>query len=121
VGTSGYGYAHAFPRPFQRYSNYKFNEQLNGFQTTGGATIDLPDVIVLPESPLGTYTQVPPKVQSLVDASYVLTATFEGPSAANAPGALYDQDDALFAPFAGIEEVTRPGPTIKIFERKPRP
>jgi 4-amino-4-deoxy-L-arabinose transferase-like glycosyltransferase len=121
IYQSGYGYAHAFPRPYQRYFNYKFNEQLNRFQTTGGATIDLPDVIVLPDSPLGTYTQVPPKVRSIVDASYVLTAAFEGASATNAPGARYDQDDALFAPYAGIEEVTRPGPTMNIFERKPRP
>jgi hypothetical protein len=120
IYQTGYGYSHAFPRPFQRYTNYKFNERLNRFQMTGGATIDLPDVIVLPESPLGTYTQVPTEIRSLVEASYVLTASMEGASAANAPGALYDQDDAFFAPFAGINEVVRPGPTMNIFERRAR-
>ena len=120
IYQSGYGYSHVFPRPLQLYSYCSFNERLNRFQMRGGATTDLPDVIVLPESPLGTYTQVPPKIRSLVEANYLLTATVEGASAANAPGALYDQDDAFFAPFAGIDEVTRPGPTMNIFERKRR-
>jgi dolichyl-phosphate-mannose-protein mannosyltransferase len=119
IYQSGYGYSHVLPRPIARYTSYTFNERLNRFQMIGGATIDLPDLIVLPESPLGTYTQVPPKVASIVQANYVLAQTFEGASTANAPHALYDQDDAFFAPFAGIEDVVRPGPTVRIFERKP--
>jgi hypothetical protein len=67
----------------------------------------------------GDPTQVLPKVASIVDANYVLAQTFEGASTATAPHAIYDQDDAFFAPFAGIEDVVRPGPTVRIFERKP--
>jgi 4-amino-4-deoxy-L-arabinose transferase-like glycosyltransferase len=120
IYQSGYGYSHVFPRPLDRYSHYNFSEQLNRFWMLGGTTIDLPDLIVLPESPLGTYTQVPPKIRSLVEANYVLSETVEGASAATAPDAVYDQDDAFFAPVSGIEEVKRPGPTVNIFELKRR-
>jgi hypothetical protein len=120
IYQSGYPYSHVLPRPFERYSHYTFNEQLNRFQKIGGTTIDFPDLIVLLDSPLGTYTQIPPKIRSIVEAGYVLAATFEGASTASAPNARYDQDDAFFAPFAGIDEVTRPGPTVNIFERKRR-
>ena len=120
IYQSGYGYSHVFPRPLQRYAYYDFNERLSRFQMIGGATIDRPDVIVLPDSPLGTYTQVPPKIRALVGAEYVLVLTVEGASTATAPGALYDQDDAFFAPFVGMDEVTRPGPTLNIYERKRR-
>jgi hypothetical protein len=39
---------------------------------------------------------------------------------ASAPDAVYDQDDAFFAPLAGFAQVRRPGPTVNIFERRRR-
>jgi len=51
----------------------------------------------------------------------VLAMTFDGVPAASASGAVHDQEDAFFAPFGGIENVTRPGPNVSIFERRRRP
>ena len=120
IYQSGYGYTHVFPRPLERYTYYGFNESLSRFQTRGGAAIERPDLVVLPESLLGTYTQVPPAIRALVESDYVLADTVEGASAATAPDAVYDQDDAFFAPLSGIEQVRRPGPTLNIYERKRR-
>jgi hypothetical protein len=56
----------------------------------------------------------------VANASYVRVITFDGIDASRAPGAVYDQDDMFFAPFGGIENASRPGPNVGIFERRKR-
>jgi len=114
---NGYGYGHVQPKPRERYTQYTFNEQASRFERDG-RPIDSPDVIVLLESPLGTYTRTPSQIAALVAADYVPAITFDGITPSRAPGAVYDQDDAFFAPFGGIENARRPGPNVGIFERR---
>jgi hypothetical protein len=39
----------------------------------------------------------------------------------DAQQAVYDLDDAFFAPFGGIENARRPGANIRIFQRRAAP
>jgi 4-amino-4-deoxy-L-arabinose transferase-like glycosyltransferase len=122
-GTSmyqnGFGYAHVQPRPRERYVQYTFSEQTNGF-VLDGRPVDPPDVIVLLESPIGAYTQTPAPIAALVAADYVQAIAFAAITAARADGAVYDQEDAFFVPFGGIENARRPGPNVGIYERRGR-
>jgi 4-amino-4-deoxy-L-arabinose transferase-like glycosyltransferase len=114
---NGFGYGHVQPRPRERYVQYTFSEQTNGF-VRDGRPIEPPDVIVLLESPIGAYTQIPAPIAALVAADYVPVIAFDAITAARAAGAVYDQEDAFFAPFAGIENARRPGPNVSVFERR---
>jgi 4-amino-4-deoxy-L-arabinose transferase-like glycosyltransferase len=117
---TGFGSGHLQPRPRGRYPQYRFNERANRFELDERPAADLPDLVVMLESPLGTYSQIAPQIAPLVAEHYVLAMTFDGVPAASASGAVYDQEDAFFAPFGGIENVTRPGPNVSIFERRRR-
>jgi len=41
--------------------------------------------------------------------------------AERAADAVYDGEDAFFTPFGGIENAIRPGPNVRIFERRRSP
>jgi 4-amino-4-deoxy-L-arabinose transferase-like glycosyltransferase len=114
---SGIGYGHVQPKPRERYIQYTFNEQTNHF-VSDGRPIDPPEVIVILESPIGAYTTTPPQIAALVASDYVPAIAFDAVTPGRAPGAVYDQEDAFFAPFGGIENARRPGPNISIFERR---
>jgi 4-amino-4-deoxy-L-arabinose transferase-like glycosyltransferase len=114
---NGFGYAHALPRPPERYLQYAFNEGTNRFELDGRDE-DAPDLIVILESPLSVYTSTPGPITGLAADRYTLLRTFEGIGAQPSSDTLYDQDDAFFAPYSGIEHVRRPGPAIRIYERR---
>ena len=117
---SGFGYGHLQPKPRARYIQYTFSDKTNRFEHDG-RPVDSPDVIVLLESPVGAYTQTPSQIAALVAADYLPLIAFEGITAARSAGAVYDQEDAFYAPFGGIENARRPGPNVGIYERrKPR-
>jgi hypothetical protein len=84
----------------------------------GRIAADLPDLVVVLESPLGAYSQISPRIAALVAEHYVRAMTFDGVPAARASGAVYDQEDAFYTPLGGIENATRPGPNVRIFERR---
>ena len=114
---NGYGYVQLRPSPREQYPQYTFNEQTSRFERDGHATTS-PDVVVLFDSALGVYTSVPPAIAALVDANYSEVAMFTGIVPSREGQALYDRDDAFFAPFGGIENARRPGPNIRMFERR---
>ena len=118
---SGYGAGHLQPQPLSRYPQYTFNEQLDRFEINRAAAVAPPDVIVLLESPLGPYSVVPPRVASLAADEYVQVAAFDSVPAGRAADAVYDGEDAFFTPFGGIENAIRPGPNVRIFERRRLP
>jgi 4-amino-4-deoxy-L-arabinose transferase-like glycosyltransferase len=118
---SGYGAGHLQPQPLSRYPQYTFNEQLDRFEINHAAAVAPPDVIVLLESPLGPYSVVPPRVASLAADEYVQVAAFDSVPAERAADAVYDGEDAFFTPFGGIENAIRPGPNVRIFERRRSP
>jgi 4-amino-4-deoxy-L-arabinose transferase-like glycosyltransferase len=114
---NGYGYVQLRPTPLGRYPQYGFNDRTNRFERDG-RPIASPDVIVLHESPLGVYTMVPAPIAALVGTDYVLVATFTAMTPSDAQQAVYDLDDAFFAPFGRIENARRPGANIRIFQRR---
>jgi len=115
---SGFGAGHLQPAPLGFYPQYGFNERAGGFEIDHHPADAPPDVIVLLESPLGPYSIVPPRIASIVADDYVLAAAIDSVPADRAAEALYDREDAFFAPFAGIEHAVRPGPNVRIFVRR---
>ena len=117
---SGFGAGHLQPTPLGFYPQYTFDERADGFEVDHHPADAPPDVIVLLESPLGPYSIVPPRIAALVNDEYVLATAIDSVPADQAADALYDREDAFFAPFAGIEHAVRPGPNVRIFLRRSR-
>jgi hypothetical protein len=117
IYQNGYGYVQLRPAPRGLYPQYGFNDRANRFERDSRPAT-APDVIVLHESPLGVYTLVPAPIAALVEADYVQVATFTAMTPSGAQQAVYDLDDAFFAPFGGIENARRPGSNISVFERR---
>lgn len=115
---TGYSYGHLQPKPADRYAQIGFNEEAGRFEV-GGHGAELPDVVVLVESPLFVYSRIPRQLESTLDADYVLAMTFDGTPSARVSKTVYDQEDAFFVPFGGVDNSRRPGPNIRIFERRP--
>ncbi len=89
-----------------------FDAAHNTFRDSDG---QLPDWVVLPESPL-VYGMVPPDLRHLAAEKYQLVQTVP---AARAPtdDSVYDRQDAFFLPIAGFRSIIRPGPSIRIYRR----
>lgn len=86
-------------------------------QSFGHPAGEVPDWMVLYESPLQSYTHTPPAVLELARARYSLANTIRG-TRSRPGGALFDRQDAFFMPISGFDEVQRPGPTIRIYKRR---
>jgi hypothetical protein len=74
------------------------------------------DWIILHESPLGRH--VDPAVVSLVAERYELVEFVKGSGSSTAAN-VFDLQDALYVPYAGFEDVARPGPDIRIYRKRP--
>jgi 4-amino-4-deoxy-L-arabinose transferase-like glycosyltransferase len=120
IHQTGLRYGHLQLEPAGRYAQYAFADQAGLFVLDGRPAPDLPHVIVLIESPLRVYTQIPAQIRATLQAEYVLKWASDGVPPERSSNTLYDQEDAFFTPFVGIENATRPGPNLRIFERRPR-
>ena len=79
----------------------------------------LPDWIILQRSPLVLYSRVPDGVEGIVRERYALMRSF--PVADDDHARLYDQQDALFMPLAGLVGVERMGPSFDVYKlREPK-
>ena len=88
-----------------------YDPDIDAFRNAGGR---IPVWIVMPESPLPVYTDVPDGLRRLVAREYVLAYVERGTRGAiDSEG--YDPDDAFFVPFSGFRRIIRPGPTILIY------
>lgn len=86
-------------------------------QSFGHPSGDIPDWMVLYESPLPTYARTPIAVLELARSRYSLVQTIR--ATRSRPGdAVFDWQDAFFMPISGFDEVRRPGPTIHIYKRR---
>lgn len=98
-----------------RWAVRTFDAPSGTFSDSGGRE---PDWLVLPESPL-PYGIVPASLRRLAAERYELVETIaatRGPT----DRSVYDLQDAFFLPIAGFEPIVRPGPTIRIYRRRPR-
>jgi Dolichyl-phosphate-mannose-protein mannosyltransferase len=112
VYISGQSYGHVpfyLSDPPLKVTQCEYDERTGRF--TGDGT--LPAWIVLPRSPLVVYSHVADGVQRLVAERYELVSSF--PVATEDPSRIYDQQDALFLPLAGLAGVERIGPSFEIY------
>ena len=95
--------------------------EVGGFRTvhfdsvSGFPEGDLPDWVVVLESPLVLYTNVSPSLARVITSDYTEAHRVEGVPV-DGPG-WYDQHDAFFVPLSGFRGVARPGPTVRLFRR----
>jgi hypothetical protein len=76
-----------------------------------------PEFIVRIEYPLIMYNPIPDGIDSLIERAYTPRTEFKAIDVASRDS-WFDQEDAFYLPFRGFGAVSRPGPNIRIFERK---
>jgi hypothetical protein len=83
------------------------------FVRNGVATDELPRFILVPRSALVAYSGVSDELARLVADRYVRQQYFRYNGWGH--GQLFDQQDAFYLPFAGLDGVERPGPNFLLF------
>jgi len=106
------------PRPSDRYRLFTYDERHHRFQGSSNPSGDLPDVITVLDSQLIVFNHVPGDLPAILDSHYHWVETFKGTITARVAEAVYDQQDAFYVPFANLDTVRRPGPDVRIFERR---
>jgi hypothetical protein len=76
--------------------------------------VDWPDVVVVQESPLRSYSNVPDDLASML-TRYRRVQVFRAIDLGRPH--VFDQQDALFVPYDGFKGVGRPGPNLTIYQR----
>jgi hypothetical protein len=114
---TGAVYGYVEPRPNDRYRLLTFDERRHRFQNASRQA-ELPDLIIVLDSPLIVFNHVPPELAAILEANYRWVETFKGTITARISRAVYDQQDAFYVPFANLDTVRRPGPDVRIFVRR---
>jgi 4-amino-4-deoxy-L-arabinose transferase-like glycosyltransferase len=110
---SGSQYGHAQLSPAD-YRLWTWDKDRQTFLVRGQAAIGRPDWILVQESPLPSTTQ--PAVTEFLRSGYQQVRSFHALDV-DAPGNVYDIQDAFFVPFAGFSGVERPGPNVHVYRR----
>jgi 4-amino-4-deoxy-L-arabinose transferase-like glycosyltransferase len=107
----------AAPDMPERYPALKFEPESGRFFTATDQE-GLPEMILVEQCPL-TYCDVPPQwLKALRDRYEIERVIVAYDSSSSAM--VYDRDDDFYLPMAGLGAVTRPGPNITIFRRRPQ-
>jgi hypothetical protein len=112
---SGSSYARphfAWPRNVD-FVETEFDAVRAVFVTKAGEPVD-PAWIVLAESPLRLYTNVPAALRGILSARYQLVREFVATSEPEGES-LFDRQDAFFLPYADFSARLRPGPNLSIY------
>ena len=96
------------------HHSWGFDGATESFGHAGG---DIPDWLILYESPLPSYTRTPQVLVTLARTRYFLIQTIQATRPRPA-SAVFDLQDAFFMPVSRFDEVRRPGPTIRIYKRR---
>ncbi|PYR01883.1 MAG: hypothetical protein DMF97_06340 [Acidobacteria bacterium] len=115
---TGAVYGYVQPRPSDLYRLFTYDERHHRFQGSSNPHRDLPDVIAVLDSPLVVFNHVPGDLPAILDTHYHWVETFKGTITARVAEAVYDQQDAFYVPFANLDTIRRPGPDVRIFERR---
>lgn len=97
------------------YHLWRWDSEHHEFDGAAGTDV-WPEWMLLPDSPLDRYDEVPPEVIARLE-NYDLTETIVG---TNLQPHLYDQQDAWYLPIDGFAGIERPGPTVRIYQKRPR-
>ena len=100
-----------------RWSTETFDRTSNSFRDADG---NIPDWLVLQQSPLEMYTAVAPGLRRLAAEQYELADSVRA-TREPADAGIYDPQDAFFLPVSGFSAVLRPGPTLLIYRRLGNP
>jgi Dolichyl-phosphate-mannose-protein mannosyltransferase len=115
-------YGQLEPAPEGSYRRRSFDPRSGGFTPidpdVSEPALTLPDLIVVLDSPLEIFNRVPASLLPVLDAHYILVEQFATAGALRASDALYDQQDAFYVPYSNPASVRRPGPNVRIFERR---
>jgi len=118
VYTTGNMYGHP---PLEDRINPKY--RLIGFDYRGNNFIEKsrpftasPDWIIVQRSAL-PYSHIPPRVLDMLPSEYRLVHVVTAADL-DAPGNVYDIQDAFYVPYGGFEGVRRPGPNLEIYRRR---
>jgi 4-amino-4-deoxy-L-arabinose transferase-like glycosyltransferase len=112
VLQSGSFYGHAQIDP-QIFVPWVWDQKTRMVLVDGRRAAGRPDWILLQESPLPSTTQQ--IVEDFLKEDYQIVRQF----IAFSPNKkrIYDRQDAFFAPYAGFDEVSRPGPNFTLYKR----
>ncbi len=80
----------------------------------------LPEVVIVQRSPIVREGYVRPEISRLLAEEYSLMHSLSTERAGR-PAGWYDQQDAFFVPFVGLDSVERPGPSVDIYRRRSGP
>ncbi len=98
--------------------NYLRNNNIKGFNAHGwDGRSNMSKYIVLEEAPVRVSGSLDPEQKEIIRNYYYPLAKFESYNIDNISN-WYDQEDNFYIPFAGFEEIQRPGPNIYIYEKK---
>jgi hypothetical protein len=112
---SGSSYARphfAWPRNVD-FVETEFDAVRGVFVTKSGQPVEAV-WIVLAESPLRLYTNVPGSLRGILSSRYQLVQQFV-PASEPEPESLFDRQDAFFLPYADFSARQRPGPGLSIY------
>ena len=112
---SRYGLVQFWDRRFH-YPEWRWDPVRRVFilDNTRLSKTDRPDWIIVQDSPLPNATQ---EVVKEMLHDYEKVADF--PAFSRSDDLVYDQLDAFFVPFSGLNHVTRPGPNFSVYKRLP--
>ena len=97
-----------------KFQVWKEDPAINVMEAPAAA---LPQLVVVPSSPLTLYTPVSDLAREVLRKRYRVMARFDVEAPGRAARAVYDEQDAFFLPMSGFGRLLRPGPTIEIYER----
>jgi hypothetical protein len=102
--------------PAGLYQSWNFDGETGTFALGPFAMTTVPQLVLVQSSRLVAYSQTPASLGAVLARRYRLVQRFcvENPTSGVEP--VFDQEDAFFAPLAGFERFTRPGPTIDIYD-----
>jgi hypothetical protein len=103
--------------PIKVYRQWEYDDRLKQFTFNGQNQSGLPQYIVRQESPLVWFSPVEDTIKDVLAKAYMLEASFEAINMGNREN-WFNQQDAFYLPFAGFQEVQRPGPNFYIYQRK---
>ena len=93
-----------------------FDVNRKAFVSASGPSV-VPDVLLVPVSPLDAYTITANELPAIANRDYVREATIAATHGPEMPG-WFDQQDLFFVPFTTFTMRDRPGPEIQIFRRR---
>lgn len=94
-----------------RFHDWRYDRLTRSFANANG---NVPEWIVLYDSPLTSQAPLDASLRALTGARYMRVYAVDG---ARDTAALYDPQDAFFLPLAGFSGVERPGPNVSIYRR----